>query len=255
MRIRWPKNFPWMVVHTRWRQADDLSLKTHSQYTAAKLGGDARAAFALVKDLVADEALDRIVDIMRDAEPMVLYPSLAYERRNNMIPLAFSEFLAHDLGLDVCETVRQTHAVRRSNKNGWARLGATCQPDFEGEIEAGRSYILVDDVFTLGGTLSSLRGFVEANGGQVIGMSCLAHTLGNDCPIALSEGTGYALRRFVGNDFECEWRQELGYGIDCLTEPEARYLLGAPSVERIRKAVFGRAGSEGAERNTRPLAG
>ena len=46
-----------------------------------------------------------------------------------------------------------------------------------------------------------------------------------------------AVRDKHGNDLENWWQQEFGYGFDCLTQSEARYLERSPDADTIRKRV------------------
>lgn len=55
--------------------------------------------------------------------------------------------------------------------------------------------------------------------------------------LALAESTLDALRKKHGKDLENWWRQRFGFGFDCLTESEARYLLNTPSADRVRDQI------------------
>jgi orotate phosphoribosyltransferase-like protein len=41
-------------------------------------------------------------------------------------------------------------------------------PRFDGHIEIEPDYLILDDTLTMGGTLASLRGYIESQGGRVI---------------------------------------------------------------------------------------
>jgi len=43
----------------------------------------------------------------------------------------------------------------------------------EGEVISGQKYIVVDDALTMGGTIASLRGYIENNGGKVMATSVM----------------------------------------------------------------------------------
>src|SRR3546814_1661169 len=45
---------------------------------------------------------------------------------------------------------------------------------FEGPVEAGRDYILVDDTLASGATMASMRAYVESHGGRVVAVTTLA---------------------------------------------------------------------------------
>lgn len=44
---------------------------------------------------------------------------------------------------------------------------------FEGNVAAGKRYLIVDDTLTQGGTLAGLKGYIKANGTEVIGIAAL----------------------------------------------------------------------------------
>jgi len=45
------------------------------------------------------------------------------------------------------------------------------------------------------------------------------------------------LRLKHGKELEEWWYQRFGFGFDCLTESEARYLLKTPDADRIRNKI------------------
>jgi len=45
------------------------------------------------------------------------------------------------------------------------------------------------------------------------------------------------LRLKHGKELENGWSERFGFGFDCLTEAEARYLLNTPNAERIRNRM------------------
>jgi hypothetical protein len=59
----------------------------------------------------------------------------------------------------------------------------------------------------------------------------------NSAVLAPAESTIEALRKKHGKELENWWRQRFGFGFDCLTESEARYLLNTPSADRVRNQI------------------
>ena len=55
--------------------------------------------------------------------------------------------------------------------------------------------------------------------------------------LALKTETLEALRLKHGKKIERWWRERFGFGFDCLTESEARYLFRTPHAERIRNKI------------------
>jgi orotate phosphoribosyltransferase len=47
--------------------------------------------------------------------------------------------------------------------------------EFAGAVEVGASYVLVDDVSTMGGTLADLANYLQENGGRVAGSVLLVN--------------------------------------------------------------------------------
>jgi hypoxanthine-guanine phosphoribosyltransferase len=102
-------------------------------------------------------------------------------------------------------------------------------------VTQGKAYILVDDFVGMGGTFASLRGLIEAKGGQVIHAQALTGKP-RSAKLALQPATLQALREKHGH-IEPWWRTEVGYGFDALTESEALYLLRIGQADTIRRRL------------------
>jgi hypothetical protein len=100
---------------------------------------------------------------------------------------------------------------------------------FDGPIEPGARYVLVDDVITGGGTLAALADYIQANGGEVAGVVTLAS--------ASRSGELTAPRRVIAH-LEARYgdaiREELGVDPAALTADEARYLIGFRNADELR---------------------
>ena len=108
---------------------------------------------------------------------------------------------------------------------------------FEGEVERGRDYLLVDDFVGQGGTIANLKGFIESRGGTAIGCTTLTGKPWS-AKLTPSVDTLRMLRDKHGGELESWWKDTFGYGFDFLTESEARYLARADSVELIRNRIL-----------------
>lgn len=192
-----------------------------SLYRAAKEGGDPKAAYELVAPLVTKEGVDAIRAKLRDVTSAVVVPVVSEERLGrNKIPRAYADILADRLGAQVAVDIVHINKVNRSGSDGFHRLAA--QPEFDGAVEAGREYIIVDDTLAQGGTLASLKGFIEQKGGRVVAISALT---GKDYSAKLRPNTAdLALLRKKYPELEAFWYEEFGYGFDRLTSSEANYL-------------------------------
>lgn len=227
IRRAWPTDFPDVVIHT-----DVQTRDAHPDYAAAK-AGDINAALALAMRLVSDEALD---PLFRTAggRPFLLLPVIAEESSGfNAIPDAMAQVLAwlfqRPLSVVAGEIV-QTNKVGHTRARAFQRL--VTPATFDGPVQPGANYILVDDHVGLGGTLANLRGYVEAHGGNVVGMTALTESR-DGRRISLRPETLDMLRASHGEALDQLWQNQFGYGIDCLTELEAQNLCRQPSVDAI----------------------
>jgi hypothetical protein len=140
-------DFPDLVLH-----ADELAVKRHPQYSAAK-AGDADAAELLVKSLANRSRLPELASLLRGRDVRLL-PVHALESEGvNEIPAALAELLSEWLALPITESVVQSNTVGHTGASGFQRLAN--QAFFAGEVERGQQYLLVDDFIGQGGTRTS----------------------------------------------------------------------------------------------------
>ena len=226
-RVAW-RDFPNAVL-----LADETRTKRHPAYSDAK-AGDAGAATNLVHALVDETGIAtvrRLLDAAGAALP-VLASAHAYERDGfNAIPAALAKLLSERLGVPFDTAVVQTNIVGHTGASGYGRLAR--QAAFGGEVEQDREYVMVDDFIGQGGTLANLRGWIEKQGGTVVGAVGLT---GKPYSAKLnpSEEQLHELRQKHGPDFEKWWREHFGHAFDCLTQSEARYLAHSPDADTIR---------------------
>lgn len=95
---------------------------------------------------------------------------------------------------------------------------------------------MVDDFVGQGGTLANLRGFLMRNGGIVLGGTVLTGKA-YSATLACDEKQIEWLRERHGTELESWWIDCFGFGYECLTRSEARYLLNTPTAERIRDRI------------------
>jgi hypothetical protein len=228
-RSPWPPEFPEVVVHS-----DLMARKAHPFYAAAK-SGDPQAAKILVEDLLAGEGVDQLATLVGDRHPLLLAVTADEVSGFNAIPDAMAQALAASFGLKAAAgSVVQANKVGHTRADGWHRLVTPAL--FTGEVVAGAEYLLVDDHVGFGGTFANLRGFIEHNGGRVLGMTTLTETR-EARRIAIRNATENMLKAKHGEEFEQFWHGEFGHGIDCLTDIEAGYLCRAESVAAIKNRM------------------
>jgi hypothetical protein len=155
-----------------------------------------------------------------DHRDVVMLPVVADETTVfNAIPDAMAQVLARQLGLTAAAGgIVQTNKVGHTRAPSFQRL--VTPAEFEGPVEQGRSYVLVDDHVGLGGTLANLRGYIEARGGTVLGMTTLTESR-EARTISLRPETRNMLWNKHGEELDHLWQSQFGYGIDCLTDIEA----------------------------------
>ena len=254
-RIPWKEDSDYgVLVHRDWtakaKKERRLTLKHHPLYWVAKTEGDYIAAQQVVDDLLNQETLLTLCERIGNKKPIIVAPSLTKEDPKNVIPVWFAYNVAYHLNLSVSREIFQSDKSHRTGRSGFYRLAN--DPEFYGTVHSGQDYLIVDDVLTMGGTLASLRAFIESRGGNVIATTVLAdsnikarvaHNKGLEfiepqsevflkpTPEALEE-----LRKKHGYKLAKLWESKKGYGLDCLTAREVDFLRFYPSIREIRKA-------------------
>jgi len=245
-RRPWPPAFPDVIIHT-----DVGTRDAHPSYAAAK-AGDIDASLALAEVLISEAAVGQLQALIGGAD-VILLPIVADEATGfNAIPDAMANLLGRRLQVRI-----EVGGIVQVNKVGHTRAPAfqriVTPALFEGAVQPGSTYLLVDDHVGLGGTLANLRGHVEAGGGTVIGMTTLTESR-SARHIALHPDTRRMLWERHGQPLEDLWQSQFGHGIDCLTEVEAQNLCRQPSVTAIED-FLAQAAVEARGRGLEPTAG
>ena len=172
----WAKDFPRATLMTT-RAA--LMAKHADLFNKAK-AGDGNAAMDLIDALMSDDKRrDKVLQLKKDhPNAAIACPVHAEEASGrNAIPFMFAQYIADTLGMEVADTIAQTVKAGHTGSDAWYRL--THRAQFEGEVEDGKEYILVDDHITQGGTINELRGYIENNGGKVVAVAALTASRGS----------------------------------------------------------------------------
>lgn len=246
MRVPWPPLFPDVVIHT-----DVATRDGHHGYVAAK-SGDADAAFELAFDLLNDAAIDYLRELLA-GQTVLLLPVVAEETLGfNAIPDAMTQILARELDLPaIAGEIVQTNKVGHTRAKAFQRLVTPAL--FGGEVEPEANYFLIDDHVGLGGTLANLRGYIELNGGYVVGMTALTESR-DGREICLRPATLNMIWDKHGEALDTLWQEQFGYGINCLTEVEGQILCRQPSVVAIED-FLAKAAVEARSRGLEPTVG
>lgn len=206
-------------------------------YTAAKTENDIARAFDVVDRWYSDAVEDSLVDLIVAAgiRPIIAFPHPAFNDEDgvdrdaahrwsasNALPFALAETLVRRIGGEKDLDIVQSARVGRTILKRMPRF--LFQPSFEGPVSKDLPYVLIDDTYTLGGTLAALRSYIIQQGGSVVGIMALAHSTGQNQKFALTDHTSQALYRAYGPDFNDFWKEAIGHEYVCLTEGEGTFL-------------------------------
>ena len=226
-RTPW-RDFPDVLIH-----ASESAVKQHPAYKAAKVGDD-DAATALVLDTFNMARAQELKRIAGNATP-TLVSAHALEREGvNAIPEVFAERLSQVLGWPAETGVVQTNVVSHTGANGFWRLAR--QAEFDGPVQPGCTYVMVDDFVGMGGTLANLKGYLESKGGKVLAAVSLTGKP-HSAKLALSPERLKELRSKHGTELENWWIGRFAHAFDSLTESEARYLTRTETADIIRDRI------------------
>ena len=173
-----------------------------------------------------------------DGRDAILVPVHAEEAvGTNMIPIAIATVLSKRLNIPVELSIVQATKVSRTGGDGWHRL--IYSPAFDGVVPKDKYAVILDDTQTQGGTLASLKGYIEGNKGKVIASYALTGKQ-YSVQLRLSRDTLTELRRKYG-DLESWWKKEFGYDFSRLTEWEARFIINSrKTADEIRDTIIAR---------------
>jgi len=228
------KRYPWDNFPPIWIHANESSVKQHSAYRAAK-SGDPDAAYQLVNAQLNSTIIGQLATRFATHKPVPVSAHAVEGSGVNAIPEALADMLAQRLDWMADTAIIQTNIVGHTGADGFSRLAR--QAAFDGDIITGCPYLMVDDFIGQGGTLANLRAHIIQGCGTVLGATVLTGKP-HSASITLTISTLEQLRQKHGNTLEHWWQQRFGFGLDCLTESEARYLLHTPNVDRIRNQII-----------------
>ena len=223
----------------------------HPGYAEAK-AGNPNAALSLALDLLDRSVIAALLTAIA-GRPAVLLPVVADETSGfNAIPDAMAQTLSRYIGLPVIVgEIVQTNKVGHTRAPAFQRLVTPAL--FDGDVQSGTAYVLVDDHVGLGGTLANLRGYVEDRSGLVIAITTLTESR-DARHLSLRPHTRDLLWQKHGEELDAFWRGQFGYGIDCLTEVEALQLCRQHSVAAI-ESFLAKAAVEARGRGLTPATG
>jgi uncharacterized Zn-binding protein involved in type VI secretion len=228
LRSPWEESFPPVLIH-----AQKLDITTHPWFAAAR-SGDVDAAALLVADTCSGVVADTLAALgVGDALPCLASVHAQKLDGLNVLPDVLAHGLQLLLGWDIDMELVQANVVDHSGVIGFAHLAR--QAVFDGPVQPGRAYVLVDDFVVHGGTLANLRGHILRHGGKVIGATVLT---GNATAATLppSPEILHEVRDKHGA-IEAWWTQYFGYNFDCVTAVEARFLATNSNPAYVRAQI------------------
>ncbi len=201
-----------------------VEMRKHPDYKAAK-GGDTASAVRVVRDLVRPDTLDAAAQQFGGARFVAVHAEEQAGR--NKLPLALAERYAHHVGgvvdAEIVQAVRAHHTGAKAAHRMKSRAG------FDGAVERGADYVLVDDVTVMGGTLAELAAHIQRGGGNVKGVVVLA----SDSRLHRLDPTPAQVRA-IEERFGDTVRDEFGIEPRALTADEAYFVLGFKDADHLR---------------------
>jgi hypothetical protein len=216
-RALWPDDFPDVIVH-----GEEKARDAHPCYAAAK-SGDLSAARQLAVDLMNPAKIDELVRLATVNNALLLAVSADEVSGFNAIPDAMALFFAlvTDVPVSIDDIV-QSNKVAHTRSKSLQRIVAPAA--FTGKVKPNRNYLIIDDHAGLGGTLASLRGYIETSGGTVVGCTTLTASP-NSHILAISKSSQNMLLEKYGPEINGFWMERFGHEIGSLTEREAKAIL------------------------------
>lgn len=210
-----------------WLFDDDAALKRHPSYPKAK-AGDWKNAVRLISDVALTGIYAKRDVFKRNC--IFVAPHAREVGGDNAIPQVFAEVCAVVTGAYADQNIVQVTKVYHTGADAMERL--ILRPEFDGWVEAGRGYVLVDDVTNLGGTLAELANYVQSKGGFVEGIFVLVNA-GRSKTFAPDRQLLKILKARYSNELIEIFR----ISANALTANESRYLVGFRTADDIRNRV------------------
>jgi phosphoribosylpyrophosphate synthetase len=149
-------------------------LRNHSLFHKAKKEGDILAAKSVVDDMLKSSVIDSIKSKLQDPKKALIIPVRDQEGSGmNMLPLAYAMVLSGLLEAELVMGVTKVSLAHNTDSTFLDRMNNDII--FDGEIDcAGREVVLVDDTFTVGGTVMALADHVYQQGAHIKAITTLS---------------------------------------------------------------------------------
>lgn len=140
------------------RLSSTQKLTGHRLYKEAKQG-DLTAAQLMLQEIITDKLRFKYLDG---------YVCPVLKQSGNRIPHALAQIISINSSARLADEIYLQHTSHGSS----AAERLYYQPCFSGKVKPA-DYIIVDDVYTTGKTLKSLKNYIESKGGNVISAWCI----------------------------------------------------------------------------------
>ncbi|MBL7047808.1 MAG: phosphoribosyltransferase, partial [Candidatus Marinimicrobia bacterium] len=221
-------------------------MKSHTDYDRAKNHEDSLAGKRLVRDLIKKDKINSLKDAL--GEEVIVVGVLAEEKHGlNTIPSEMEEYVSELTGWEINEDIIQSNKVEHTGTKHIDRLFS--QAEFEGNVKAGKQYVIMDDVIGSGSTLLNLKGYIENNGGIVKQVIVLGAGMFKSKMQPRAETIKTLEEKFSGNELQSVLDSIYGKGTqkEQISESEARTIRdnAGYTLNRIRKSESTSKDSEG----------
>ncbi|MBR1921678.1 MAG: hypothetical protein IJ829_06720 [Kiritimatiellae bacterium] len=225
--LPWPEDFPKVMLQTTLANIKQKWPELHTQAKA----GSREAALELVRNVLGEERVGNKANpkweklrALADAHPdAIVVPVHAEEATGrNKIPMTYARMIEKIAGLRVEPSIVQSVRAHHTGANAVERM--TRRAAFDGPVQVGAEYILVDDHVTQGGTLNELRKYIQSHGGKVVAVTTLTASQFSDT-ISISRDAIQGLYAKYGSSIDEELQQAgIANGVAELTQSQAREL-------------------------------
>lgn len=216
------------AIKAFWLYDTDAVMKSHDAYKSAK-AGDSKSALALISDIA-------LVQIKRHAQrfekdSIFVAPFAREATGDNAIPQVLAEMFSYLCKATADKDIVQVTRVYHTGADPMERLAL--RPVFDGSVQVGGKYILVDDVTNLGGTLAELAHYIQSKGGVVKDVAVIVNA-GRNKNLRPDRKTVKTLKERFANEII----EIFGIRVDALTANEAQYLVGFRTADEIRNRLL-----------------
>jgi hypothetical protein len=223
----WPKDFPKVILQTTLKGINNKWPELHEKAKA----GDRVAALELVRNIMGEEPTDgrrntrwEKLRSLAKAHPnaIIAFVHAQEATGRNRLPETYARMASKITGLRLTKKIVQTVRANHTGANALERMMRRAA--FDGPVERGAEYIIVDDHVTQGGTLNELRKHIQTHGGKVVAATTLTASQFSDTLSITSDAVEGLYAKFGKNIDEQLKAAGIAKGVEELTQSEAREL-------------------------------